>query len=151
SDIFSLGIVLYEMTTGRRPFSGATATETINQIINAEPARICQLNARIPTNLEWRITRCLKKNPDHRYQTARELLSDLSLELEGLQRSPQKRSCHNLPLQLTSFVGREQEIAEVTGLIRKTRLLALTGTGGIGKTRLALRAAEEVQGDYNDG
>ena len=56
-----LGIVLYEMATGRRPFSGTTATETINQIINAEPPSICELNAKIPASLEQRITRCLEK------------------------------------------------------------------------------------------
>src|SRR5437867_10271679 len=58
---------------------------------------------------------------------------------------------HNLPLQLTSFIGREREIAEVERLLGGTRLLTLTGAGGCGKTRLALRVAEGVLGDYADG
>src|SRR5438105_3778994 len=58
---------------------------------------------------------------------------------------------HNLPLQLTSFVGREREVAEVKRLLGTTRLLTLTGAGGCGKTRLALEAAARVRGDYPDG
>jgi hypothetical protein len=56
-----------------------------------------------------------------------------------------------LPLQLTSFIGRECEIAEVERLLGTTRLLTLTGAGGCGKTRLALKAAGEVLGAYPDG
>jgi predicted ATPase/class 3 adenylate cyclase len=58
---------------------------------------------------------------------------------------------NNLPPQLTSFVGREDEIAEVTRLLGTTRLLTLTGAGGTGKTRLALQVAAETLTDYKDG
>src|SRR5207248_2218631 len=58
---------------------------------------------------------------------------------------------NNLPLQLTSFVGREQELAEVERLLATTRLLTLTGTGGTGKTRLALQVAADLLPDYPDG
>ena len=57
----------------------------------------------------------------------------------------------NLPVPLTSFVGREREIAEVKRLLSATRLLTLMGPGGIGKTRLAIQAAMEVSGSYRDG
>jgi predicted ATPase/class 3 adenylate cyclase len=58
---------------------------------------------------------------------------------------------NNLPLQLTSFVGREEEIADVERLLGHTRLLTLTGPGGAGKSRLALRVAAELLTQYRDG
>jgi non-specific serine/threonine protein kinase len=58
---------------------------------------------------------------------------------------------HNLPLQRTSFVGREREVEEVKQLLATTQLLTLTGAGGCGKTRLAVQAAREVSGEYPDG
>jgi predicted ATPase/class 3 adenylate cyclase len=58
---------------------------------------------------------------------------------------------NNLPVQLTSFVGREEEIAEVKGLLDRTRLLTLTGAGGSGKSRLALQVAAELLLEFKDG
>jgi len=58
---------------------------------------------------------------------------------------------NNLPRQLTSFIGREKEIADVTALLGKSRLLTLTGAGGSGKTRLSLQVAVEILEDYPDG
>src|SRR5687768_11496535 len=60
-------------------------------------------------------------------------------------------SHNNLPVQLTSFIGREQEITEVKRLLGMTRLLTLTGAGGCGKTRLALEVAKNVSAWYPDG
>jgi len=58
---------------------------------------------------------------------------------------------HNLPIQLTSFVGRDQELAEVDKLLRGSRLVTLTGVGGAGKTRLALQAAAALETEFPDG
>jgi predicted ATPase/transcriptional regulator with XRE-family HTH domain len=63
---------------------------------------------------------------------------------------PARRS-NNLPAQLSSFVGREREVADVRCLLQTTRLLTLTGTGGVGKTRLALQVASETLEEYPDG
>ncbi len=64
---------------------------------------------------------------------------------------PKERTPNNLPYQLTSFIGREKEIAEIRGILAISRLVTLTGAGGSGKTRLALKVAGEVVGDYKDG
>jgi predicted ATPase/tetratricopeptide (TPR) repeat protein/transcriptional regulator with XRE-family HTH domain len=70
---------------------------------------------------------------------------------EGASGRSTERSPTNLPLQLTSFIGREREIAEVRRLLGTTRLLTVTGTGGAGKTRLVLEVAADLLGDYSDG
>ena len=62
-----------------------------------------------------------------------------------------RRPPNNLPLELSSFVGREKELAEVKRLLEDNRLLTLTGSGGCGKTRLALAAAGELVGGFEDG
>jgi predicted ATPase/DNA-binding SARP family transcriptional activator/tetratricopeptide (TPR) repeat protein len=94
------------------------------------------------------------------YRRARELLAgelglEPSEELRRLEQAvlrqdvpPVARSTqrHNLPAQLTSFVGREQELAELEQLLPEARLLTLTGVGGVGKTRLALELAARVEG-----
>src|SRR6516225_117705 len=58
---------------------------------------------------------------------------------------------HNLPARLTSFVGRERELAAVGGLVGQARLVTLTGAGGAGKTRLAVEVAAAAAGDFRDG
>jgi predicted ATPase len=64
----------------------------------------------------------------------------------------QKRAAEgNLPSQATSFVGREAETSEVVGLVREHRLVTLTGVGGVGKTRLALKIADELSAEFADG
>ena len=62
-----------------------------------------------------------------------------------------KAAAHNLPVQLTSFVGREREKAEIKRLLATTRLVTLTGSGGAGKTRLAMEAAREMINQSPDG
>ncbi|HYB48764.1 MAG TPA: hypothetical protein VED20_15665 [Streptosporangiaceae bacterium] len=62
-----------------------------------------------------------------------------------------RRHLSNLPAELTSFVGRREELREVKRLLTTTRLLTLTGTGGVGKTKLALRAAADMSRGFPDG
>ena len=85
-------------------------------------------------------------HPEHLYDLVIEGLPADFPPLRTLDARP-----NNLPPQLTSFVGREEEIAEVRGLLETTRLLTLTGAGGTGKTRLALQVASEVLLEYPDG
>ena len=77
TDLFSLGVVLYEMATGRRPFAGKTAGEVLAAIMNQQAIPPSELNPAVPLELERIITKALEKNPALRHQTASDLRADL--------------------------------------------------------------------------
>jgi predicted ATPase len=91
--------------------------------------------------------------PERLYQVVIDGLRSDFPPLPSPRAIPQPASRLGLPVPATSFLGRARELAEVTALLRSgdTRLLTLTGAGGSGKTRLALRVAEAVRTDYGDG
>ncbi len=77
SDIFSFGIVLYEMATGKRAFPGESSATIIGEILHREPKPIRELNPEIPEELQRIVVKTLEKDREDRYQTAHELMVDL--------------------------------------------------------------------------
>jgi hypothetical protein len=77
TDIFSFGVVLYEMVSGRRPFAGDSRVSLMAAIVSAEPPPLKSLQPQTPASFERLILRCLAKDPDDRWQTARDLAAEL--------------------------------------------------------------------------
>jgi len=77
TDIWSLGVVIYQTLTGSIPFSGATNSDIMVSILEREPRSLKSFSPEIPEELEWIVTKALTKDFDDRYQTAREMVNDL--------------------------------------------------------------------------
>jgi Tol biopolymer transport system component len=80
SDIFSFGVILYEMLTGRRAFLRETMAETMTAILKEEPEEVTEINSKVPPQLERIVRRCLEKKPEQRFQST----SDLGFAIEAL-------------------------------------------------------------------
>jgi non-specific serine/threonine protein kinase len=175
SDIYSLGALLFAALEGRPPFAGPTPFAVLRHHRETPPP----VPASLPWSVQQILRRCLAKAPEDRYQTPRELVHAIEaavLELGGsapsIGRGPgtvggapmtplpntyfantseTPSDPGQLPVSLTSFVGREAETEAVRRLLARTRLLTLTGAGGIGKTRLAVHVAALERSGFTHG
>jgi len=119
TDIFSFGIVLYEMIARRAPFTGATSRNIIDSILNADPPPLSHFQPDLPEVLEWIVAKALVKDREERYQTAKEMLNDLR--------------------RLRSRLGVEQELEKSRSLI----VAGLDATGGAPRVTLTGKSIKE--------
>ena len=92
ADLFSLGVVLFELFTGRLPFDGASTTEIIDHILHQEAPPVSRYVSSVPASLDPVIKRALEKTPAFRYQSARDIYNDLKRVVSDLEAMPRRTS-----------------------------------------------------------
>ncbi len=156
SDIYSLACVVFEMLAGRPPFEATSAASLVRMHLTGEPSPVDTLERSVPSAVARVIARALAKKPDDRYAAAVQFAEALAAAaVGGATPTPTPAAdvlpANNLPGQRTHFIGRERELAECARLMGDTRVLTLTGIGGCGKTRLAVKLAEHLLPAFPDG
>ncbi|HID93368.1 MAG TPA: hypothetical protein EYP60_04645, partial [bacterium (Candidatus Stahlbacteria)] len=146
SDLYSLGVLLYEIVTGIQPFKGKEPIEVIRQHIERKPDLPTKYNTNIPKQLEKVILKLMEKEPENRYASAEELMYDVG-KIVGEEIKPGRGEPRLLN---PKFVGRGKELAELQSLYEETKkgkgsLVLIGGETGIGKTRLMQEYRYQVQ------
>jgi eukaryotic-like serine/threonine-protein kinase len=134
SDLFSFGVLLYEMVTGVLPFQGSTNAETYEAILNKDPVPAMERNPKVPARLERIISKALKKDPKQRYQSASEMRNDLK---ELLRETTAGRSSpvQEMIAQASLSVSRHKLIAALLFLFLLIVLVAGLWYRSASKTR----------------
>jgi non-specific serine/threonine protein kinase len=174
SDVYGLGATLFSALTGHAAFECRSGEQVVAQFLRiaTEPAPDLR-GSGIPDDVSALVERAMSLDPTNRpcaIELGEEIqraqashglaVDEMALHAEpgteqGARRAATPRRVPtppgNLPLELTSFIGRRAELSETKDLLSLSRLVTLTGIGGVGKTRLALRAASESGHEFSDG
>jgi len=124
SDLFSFGTVLYEMSTGKKPFTGNNSLVTLDAVLHANPVPPHELNPKIPIELEGIIGKAMEKDRNHRYQSAAEMKSDLAL----LKR---ENESGQLQIKSGSNTARLRAATRTFGRNNRWQLYLLLGTAAL--------------------
>lgn len=140
-DIYALGAILYELLSGRPPFRASTAIETHRQVLETEPAPPSSLNVDVPRELETICLKCLRKQPEHRYESALALAEDLHRYLEGRPILARRTG----PIERTvKLIVRKPAHAALVALVSLAIGVVAVGATWVGARRAGVRAAVEA-------
>ena len=138
TDIFSLGVILHEMATGRRPFQGRSSADLLAAILRDAVPPVTASRPDLPAHLARAIRRCLEKDKGQRFQAARDLAAELR-STRTVADEDVSRILRPPPVPSTPLIGREETLEAAAERLRSgARLLTITGYGGTGKTRFAI-------------
>lgn len=147
ADQYSLACVLYEMLTGRPPFASHEFEALVYEHAGVSPGPVRDRRPETPPHVARAVHRALAKMPEDRFPTLAAFAAALRAEPGASPAAgPESHDADPRP-----FVGRENELWECAGLLRRSRLLTLTGPAGCGKTRLAERLAERLAPEFPGG
>jgi predicted ATPase/DNA-binding CsgD family transcriptional regulator len=166
SDQYALAVMVYEWLCGEPPFSGSFPEIAVQHTLVPPPSLLKKVPT-LPVMVEHVVLKALAKDPPQRFASVQafafaleeasraEASSGQTLLIPSSQypTASAQAARHHLPVPLTPLIGRGQEVVAVCTLLRRpeVRLVTLTGTGGIGKTRLALQVTTELLADFPDG
>ncbi|ABG99896.1 protein kinase/ transcriptional regulator, LuxR family protein (plasmid) [Rhodococcus jostii RHA1] len=177
ADIYGLGATLFSALTGHAAFERRSGEQVVAQFLRITTQEVPDLREQgIPEDVSGTIARAMSREPGQRPASAADFgeelgqlqrhhgfpVDEMALRAEpgqpltsrGERRSPAPSGLGTtgmLPLEMTSFIGRRHELTESKNLLARSRLVTLTGIGGVGKTRLAMRVASSTQREYADG
>jgi len=164
SDLFSLGVVLYEMATGKKPFSGGNVVSTLDAVLNQKPVSPLKLNPRLPRDLEGIVGRAMEKDRGSRYPNALAMKGDLqSLKKEtesGLTKTGARRPA--LPYRIATNTFQTSNKQQTYLLLAVTALLVTVlaavgawwfkhrpGAGGAPRNTIAVLPLQNMNGDIS--
>ncbi|MBU1626187.1 protein kinase, partial [bacterium] len=157
SDIFSIGVIIYELLTGNKPFSGETTNKIIFKILNSDYEPINNVRPEISQSLENIIRRAIEKDPEKRYQNVKNILMDLHdnyREFDVEKTTPKRKLIWNIAHHRNiNFTGREDILEKIRSELKSYRAepntLAIHGLGGIGKTQIVLEYIFRYSSEYS--
>jgi len=162
TDLFSFGVVLYEMSTGKKPFQGANVVTTLDAMLHQKPPAPRSLNPLLPAELEGIIGKAMEKDRSHRYQTATQMKADLQrLKREAESAAAKHLNTRDLPLRLTTRTFQSSSSLQKYLLIGMAGLLAAVlaavgawwfkhraGEGGAARNSIAVLPLQNMNGDF---